>query len=200
MQVTNPTAVLFPNGTVALFFSSVPCTHGLFEEALGVAVAPHFRQPFVQARAPVWRRPGPPNAPPATAVGNVEDPFAWIDARGNYHIVAHSQGKVNVCGTAGYECAVHFYAESALGPWHPSLEPVFDGHTEVVGHGASVMVARQRPQIVFAEDGTTPRHMFIGGSFNETDKETVKGVERTYVFEFNNAGSLAAAATEDVTV
>lgn len=35
-HVTNPSAVLLPNGTVMLVFSSVPCTGG-FEEALGVA-------------------------------------------------------------------------------------------------------------------------------------------------------------------
>jgi hypothetical protein len=188
--VTNPSAVLFENGTVALFFSSVPCARGLFEEALGVAVAAHWSQPFVQSRTPVWRKPGPPNPPPATAVGNVEDPFAWRDARGNYHIVAHSQGKVNVCGTAGHACSVHFWAEAALGPWYPSLEPVFDGHTKVAGHGDAAMITRQRPQIVFADDGTTPKYMFIGGSFNETDRGTIRGVERTFVFEFSlpNAG------------
>ena len=47
------------------------------------------------------------------------------------------------------------------------------------------MVTRQRPQIMFADDGTTPKHMFIGGSFNETNRETIRGVERTFVFEFN---------------
>ena len=67
-----------------------------------------------------------------------------------------------------------------------AIRPFFGHrHTEVVGHGASIMVTRQRPQIMFADDGTTPKHMFIGGSFNETNRETIRGVERTFVFEFN---------------
>ena len=38
------------------------------------------------------------------------------------------------------------------------------------------MVTLQPPQIVFADDGTTPKHFFIGGSFNETNRETIRGV------------------------
>ena len=184
--VTNPSAVLQPDGSVALFFSSVPCTHGMFYESLGVAVASSFRAEFVQSSTPVWKKHTPPfDPPPSTGVGNIEDPFAWRDRRGNYHIIAHSQGGTNVCGgSKGFACSVHLFAEAATGPWTPSLTPVFDAHTELTNGTDVTMATRQRPQIVFDADGYTPRWMFVGGSFVETDFDNIRGVERTFAFEF----------------
>ena len=185
--VTNPSAVLSPNGSVALFFSSVPCTPGMFYESLGVAVAPRWGAEFVQSRTPVWKKPGPPRRPaPSTGVGNIEDPFAWQDGRGNWHIIAHSQGQRNVCGSAGYACSVHLFAEAAAGPWTPSLEPVFNNRTALTNGTLVTMVTRQRPQLTFAADGTTPRFMFVGGSFVQTNNGPLKGVEHTFAFEFDN--------------
>lgn len=71
-------------------FSSVPGAGG-FSEALGVAFAPHWNGTYVEDKTPVWLKPGPRFVPtPTQGVGNVEDPFTWIDQRGNHHIIAHS--------------------------------------------------------------------------------------------------------------
>lgn len=186
--VTNPSAALLPNGTVMLVFSSVPCAGG-FEEALGVAFAPHWNDTYVQGKTAIWRKPGRRYVPPPgwNGVGNVEDPFTWVDARGNHHIVAHSQGNVNVCGggLAGNACGIHFFAESARGPWEASLTPVYNGSVLLHNDTTAAMMTRQRPQIVFGSDGVTPRLMFVGGSFDEYNKGTTS-LEHTYVFEFNN--------------
>ena len=46
------------------------------------------------------------------------------------------------------------------------------------------MMSRQRPQLVFGDDGFTPRLMFHGGSFIEYN-QGITGLEHTFVFEFN---------------
>lgn len=188
--VTNPSAALLPNGTIALVFSSVPC-EGQFEEALGIAFAPSWRGPFTQSPRPVWRKTGPAYPPPATTLGNAEDPFIWRNARG-WHIVAHSQGPTNICGDGSAArpwnmsnaCGVHYFARSLHGPWTPSLTPVYDGRVTLRNGSAATLLTMQRPQLVFGDDGVTPTHLFVGGSFAEFNRGTTKGVERTFAFEF----------------
>lgn len=183
--VTNPSVNLLPDGTVMLVFSSVPCAGG-FDEALGVAFAPHWNATYTKEHAAIWRKPGPRQSPVSDGVGNVEDPFTWVDARGRFHIVAHSQGARNVCGggVLGNSCGVHFYSESALGPWEASLTPVYSSAMPLTNGSMARMMTRQRPQIVFAADGTTPKYMFVGGSLDEYNRGTTS-LERTFVFEFN---------------
>ena len=70
--VTNPTTALLPRGEVMLVFSSVPCAGG-FEEALGVAFAPHWNATYMEDPTAVWRKSGPRNVKtPRQGVGNVE--------------------------------------------------------------------------------------------------------------------------------
>jgi hypothetical protein len=72
-------------------FSSVPAAGG-FTEALGTAFAPHWNGTYIEDKTAVWIKPGPRYVPvPAQGVGNVEDPYTWIDQRGHHHIIAHSQ-------------------------------------------------------------------------------------------------------------
>jgi hypothetical protein len=113
--VTNPSATLLENGTVALVFSSVPGDR--FKENLGVAFAPHWNDTYVQDLTPIYEAPEKP-LPSTDGVGNIEDPFVWQDARSNFHIVAHSQGNTNVCGggkRAKGGCSVHLFSESVKG-------------------------------------------------------------------------------------
>jgi len=191
--VTNPSAIVHPDGTVMLVFSSVPCEGG-FEEALGAAYAPHWNSTYVEdTDNAIWRKPGPRNSPPATGPGNIEDPFVWVDARGNYHIVAHSQGTMSVCGGQSHKtgkggpgnaCGIHLFAENPHGPWTPSVTPVYTGQSGTFTNGSAVnFTTRQRPQIVFDADGTTPKYMLNGGSFDEYNQGTTS-LERTFMFEF----------------
>ena len=183
--VTNPSAVVQPNGTVLLVFSSVPCTGG-FEEALGIAVAPSWNSTYVQVRRPIWQKPGPRQSPDAVGVGNVEDPFVFVDRRGNYHIIAHSQGATNVCGGnrfVGSACAVHFFARSPLGPWRHSDTAVFGPTAPLANGTVGWLLGRQRPQIIFRADGT-PAVMLNGGSFDEYNRG-VTALEHTPAFQFD---------------
>ena len=55
-----------------------------------------------------------------------------------------------------------------------------------LNNGTNVrFTTRQRPQIVFAEDGTTPQYMVNGGSFDCFNQD-LHAHERTFVFEFEN--------------
>jgi hypothetical protein len=64
----------------------------------------------------------------------------------------------------------------------------------MLSNGSAVnMFTRQRPQIVFQEDGVTPRAMICGGSFDEYNNGVIS-LERTFVFEFNTGAVNTTAA------
>ena len=71
-HVTNPTATILPSGEVMLVFSSVPCTGG-FEEALGVAFAPHWNATYVESKPAVWRKSGPRMSPAVDGQFSMEE-------------------------------------------------------------------------------------------------------------------------------
>lgn len=185
--LSNPSAIVLGNGSVMLVVRGRPCDH--FEEALAVAFAPHWNGTFVQDSTPVWRKPGPAIDPPAQGVGNVEDPFLWVDARGNYHIVAHSQGNTNVCG-GGREvsnaCGIHFFATSERGPWTASQTAVYTDKALLTNGTLAGFTTRQRPQIIFAEDGVTPHYMVQGCNFDGFNSDP-NAHQRTCFFEFKTS-------------
>lgn len=79
---------------------------------------------------------------------------------------------------------MHFFSESPRGPWTPSQEAVYTGDVTLKNGTAAHLMSRQRPQIVFGADGTTPEFMFHGGSFDEYN-QGLTSLERTFVFEFS---------------
>jgi hypothetical protein len=192
-MLSNPSPLLLPNGSVALVFASLPCSgpnYGKFGTSLGLAVAPHWNGSYVASPTPIWLKKGAAwPEPVANGVGNCEDPFLFTDSRGNYHIVSHSQGQLNICGggeVPGNYCAIHFFATSMLGPWRYSLTPVYTGTTNVTSDGVTKpaqMIGRQRPQIVFGEgaNGSTPRFLLNAGNFAGGPTTG----DHTYAFEFN---------------
>ena len=185
--VTNPSALLLDDGSVMLVFSSVPGDR--FKESLGTAFASHWNATYVQDPSPIWEPADGSTAKDANGVGNIEDPFVWRDARGHFPIIAHSQGSKNLCEggkDAGSACSVHLSSETAHGPWTTSLEAVFTNHTVLTNGSLATFFTRQRPQIVFAPDGVTPRVMVVGGSFDEYNNG-VTSLERTFIFEFDTA-------------
>lgn len=187
--ISNPSPTLLPNGTVMLVFSSLPCTgpnYGKFGTSLGVAFAPHWNDTYTQSKVPIWLKKGPAwPEPSANGVGNCEDPFVWRSRRGYYHILSHSQGQLNVCGGGegpGNSCGVHFFATSAEGPWRYSTTAVYSSAINVTdASGVANMVARQRPQLVFRDDGS-PQYLVNAGSY--ITPMIPKAVDRTFVFEF----------------
>ena len=67
-------------------------------------------------------------------VSRRQDPYTWIDKRGNHHIIAHSQGSVNLCQASntdgwkpGNAAGVHFFSASPEGPRTASQEAVYCG-------------------------------------------------------------------------
>ena len=186
--VTNPSVVLLPDSSeVMLVFSSVPCTY--FKESLGVAFAPHWNDTYVQSANAIWRPPVPKHAKtPTKGIGNIEDPFAWTDKRGNFHIVAHSQGNKNVCddGETGHTAGVHLFATAKDGPWTPSNTAVYCSDARLTNGTMARFTTRQRPQIIFSDDGLmSPRYMVNGGSFDGWNQD-VHAHERTFMFEFES--------------
>ena len=61
---------------------------------------------------------------------------------------------------------------------------MYDGRVTLRNGSAATLLTMQRPQLVFGDDGVTPTHLFVGGSFAEFNRGTTKGVERTFAFEF----------------
>ena len=66
----------------------------------------------------------------------------------------------------------------------PPATQVYCGDVRLSNGTAAHLMTRQRPQLVFGRDGTTPQLMVMGGSFNEYNQGTTS-LERTFVFEFD---------------
>ena len=148
----------------------------------------HAQSTNSRSQVPIWLKNGPAwPEPNANGAGNCEDPFVWSDPRGYYHILSHSQGQLNVCGGGegpGNSCGIHFYAKSAMGPWRYSTTAVYSSAINVTGAtGVANMAARQRPQLVFRDDGT-PQYLLNAGSF--VTPGIPKATDRTFVFEFDS--------------
>ena len=85
-----------------------------------------------------------------------------------WHIINHQQSVGNVCGgpDAGHSCGAHWFARNPHGPWVMSPEPVYTENVTLVNGSAARFRTRQRPQLVFADDGFTPEFLFTSGSFD----------------------------------
>ena len=194
-ELSNPSALILPNGTVVVVFASLPCSgvnYGKYGTSMGMALAPHWNASYVQSPTPIWLKKGAAwPEPTATGVGNCEDPFLFTDSKGNFHIVSHSQGTLNICGGGegnGNSCAIHFFSRSLWGPWLHSMTPVYTATVNVSiasGNGGAhtesrVMSNRQRPFIVFGEGAQAgvPRYLLNAGSFEGV------AMDHTYAFEF----------------
>ena len=84
-------------------------------------------------------------------VSRRQDPYTWIDKRGNHHIIAHSQGSVNLCqasNTVGWKpgnaAGVHFFSASPEGPWTASQEAVYCGDVTLT-NGSKAHLYAQPP-------------------------------------------------------
>ena len=103
---------------------------------------------------------GTPEGPSLPDNGNVEDPFVWIDKRGRLHAVLHnmepSTGQVAYCG-------VHAFSEDGLawtsGGWAFGATVAFSDGTNFT------FTRRERPHLVFKEDGVTPLALSNGAQF-----------------------------------
>eukprot|EP00039_Didymoeca_costata_P003057 m.64857 g.64857 ORF g.64857 m.64857 type:complete len:248 (+) comp11680_c1_seq1:3-746(+) len=173
----NPSAIIMPNGTINLIFRADPDKGFGHGESLGLATAIHWNSSYVVDETPILSA-GPKH-------GNNEDPFAWVDKRGNFHIVTHEQSTGCICGQAyGSTCGAHLYARNIRGPWVVSKYPTYTDSVTLVNGTKKQLQTRQRPQIIFDSDGN-PTHLFNGGSF-EGNNPDLNILTHTFAFEFDS--------------
>jgi hypothetical protein len=85
---------------------------------------------------------------------HVEDPFLWVDKRGNFHIINHAyDDSVENCYTS--TLSAHVFSPDGK-DWHvllPRVEPY--SHTVEYDDGTSfTFVALERPNLHFDQNGT----------------------------------------------
>ena len=185
----NPTAVVLPNGTAVVMYRANGCVAGTTTagEHLGIAVAQHWSGEYVRDANFVIA----PETSPNGKVNN-EDPFMWVqplpDGTGQaWHIVNHQQSVGNVCGSpdAGHSCGAHWFARNPHGPWIMSPEPAYDENVTLVNGSAARFLTRQRPQLVFEDDGVTPAFLFTSGSFDGNNPD-LSCFSHTYAHAFRH--------------
>jgi len=180
--VNNPTALINDTtGAVTLMYHGTQCEGNLRGERLGLADAAHWND------TEYVKRPGPPIISPDNGTGSHEDPFMWRDRRGNYHVLTHDQSEGNLCGdgTAGHSCGAHLFSRDTY-TWKVSKEGAYSSAVVLKSNGSLVHTGtRQRPQIVFADDGYTPLWLFNGASF-EGNNPDLGMLTHTLAFEFES--------------
>eukprot|EP00911_Craspedida_sp_UC1_P002170 UC1_evm1s1666 len=122
---------------------------------------------------------GGPWQPYATISHRGEDPFLWVDSRGNWHAVFHTAGNPGPVGTHCGNSTVssHAFSDDAGRTWHelsnPAVEPYkptvsWEGATE-----AQTYATMERPHLYFGPgDETTGRatHLGVASTLNIGDE------------------------------
>jgi hypothetical protein len=84
---------------------------------------------------------------PSPAPYHIEDPFLWIDVRGNFHIINHAYSLSQFSGCGASNVSSHFFSTDAVN-WHWSDQPYT--HTVTYDDGTShIFATLERPNIHF---------------------------------------------------
>lgn len=157
---SNPSPLVLPNGTILLMYRGVRCIHdkacrnATFNacERTGIAVAKDASSPFVERQGDI-----------SSLAGN-EDAFFWKGKRG-YHAVFHSK---NACGQSDEDvnsCGSLAWSTDSY-EWHLNKAATYNKTIEWQGSDGiitiSKLMSRQRPKILFDEDGITPLFLYNG--------------------------------------
>eukprot|EP01079_Euglenida_sp_SAG-EU17-18_P003709 gene3709-690_t len=154
-DVDNPTPASFDNGTTLLAHRA--------KAGFGLLSAPHWSGPYTNINTTLGLRDS--NIPFPEGEYSCEDGFLFHGPRG-VHLLCHCNG------VYGYPWDDHgrhaFSADGLTWKWSDgrTFLPVFmhpDGTN-------TTHIARQRPQLVFAPDGTTPTHLITGISVSSTNR------------------------------
>jgi hypothetical protein len=177
----NPSARVDPStGAVTLMYHGSTCDGSSKGERLGLADAAHWNDSTYVKRA------GPPIVGPENGTGSHEDPFVWVDRRGNYHALTHNQGDGNRCGSssAGHSCGAHLFSRDSY-RWGISSKAAYSSAVRLKSNASVVNTGtRQRPQLVFSDDGARrPLYLFNGASF-EGNNPDLHMLTHTLAFEF----------------
>ncbi|CRG88688.1 Reelin [Talaromyces islandicus] len=124
-------------------------------EQIGVASAPSFTGPYTRLPGPVFPE-------------NTEDPHIWRDKRGNWHMLVHSLEAGGGFG-AGPKVGRHAYAREWDGEWTFNNSTLaYSTHVEFTDGSAIDFSRRERPQILFSEDGLM-RPLFLSNGVQEAN-------------------------------
>lgn len=136
--VSNVAPFMLPNGSVLLAFRGKSAAGA---ELLGVAAAPHWRGPYARVSPdPIIAQAG-------------EDPWPWVDGRGNVHILFHDFTSF-VGG--------HAYARSWGGPWSYTGVPAYNLSVAWVNGTQGALARRERPQLLRDPATGAPRVLYTG--------------------------------------
>ena len=111
-----------------------------------------------------------------------EDPFLFQDRRGSFHIISHNQAPGNVCGDRNdHGCGAHIFSPDGY-EWTVSRTPVYDVNVLLANGTKATLQTRQRPQILFTEQGK-PQVLTNGASF-EGNNPDMTHLTHTFAFAF----------------
>lgn len=124
-------------------------------ELISIATAEEYSGPYtpIHSKRPIFSQPS-------------EDPFMWVDKRGNFHILVHSLLPDAGFG-AGPNVGRHAYSRSWDGPWTFNMKTVAFNTTVDFDDGSSIdYLRRERPNLFFSEDGDM-RPLFLSTGVQE---------------------------------
>lgn len=128
--VTNPAPWALPNGSVVLALSG---DGGVSGKCLGVATAPSWQGPYTVEGGPV------------AAISAGEDPFLWVDTRGNRHMVWHDDSGTSNGGHA-------WAAVDSPQQWTVGTRELYNGTLTWANGTLFTVYDRERPKLVFNVD------------------------------------------------
>lgn len=158
-DITNPGPFAMPNGELAMAYRGCPFNCDVEKEWIGLAIGNSPRGTFhkISTPDPLFKE-------------YAEDPFLWQDKRGNWHMLLHSLEEDGGFG-GQHNIGRHAYATSLQGPWTWGNRSVayttkveFDDGSEIV------YWRRERPQVLFSEDGLM-RPLFLTNGVQEVGKK-----------------------------
>jgi len=142
----NPSPLLHPNGTLFLLCDS----NTLFR-------APTIDGPWTR----VWFwNPETGGGP----VGGYEDGNVWLDRRGAWHSLYHvwdSRDLVNATQCVNSTISAHSFSEDGL-RWFVGAAQPYNTTVAFANGSSAISPTRERPKLLFAPDGATPRYLFNG--------------------------------------
>jgi hypothetical protein len=144
----NPAPLVLPNGSVAVMIHTDD-NEGWSGES--IAIGSTWAGPFTVTVG---------NENVANLPKSQEDPFTWVDKRGHWHCLVHKMFDPPGAGPCGLWAGGHLFSEDGTS-WS-NISRAYNT-TFVTTDGASTAVQRrERPKLLFAEDGVTPKFLFNG--------------------------------------
>lgn len=165
---SNPSGLVLKNGSILMMYRGVPCERDVscrnstinLCQHQGIAFAENADAPFVDRQGMI-----------SELSGN-EDAFFWQTERG-FHALFHSKNACSSDGQGGSCGSLAFSRDS----WHWTLnqERAYDGSISWEEEDGSmtddILDSRQRPNILFDDDGVTPLMLINGAKAKDAFKE-----------------------------